>query len=123
MDGRAPTVLRVSLTQHLTGDADTALTTSSIEVDFSEPVEHATAEAAFAIRPAVGGTFSWSSASLTFTPAARLPLRTEFEVTIGPGVRDRVGNETATGSAAIPLHDRRQPQCRRALTRPTLKPM
>lgn len=98
VDGRAPTVLRVSLTQHLTGDADTALTTSSIEVDFSEPVEHATAEAAFAIRPAVGGTFSWSSASLTFTPAARLPLRTEFEVTIGPGVRDRVGNETATAA-------------------------
>ncbi|HEY4632330.1 MAG TPA: Ig-like domain-containing protein, partial [Candidatus Limnocylindrales bacterium] len=98
VDGRPPAVLRVALTQHLAADEDTALTTSSIEVDFSEPVEHATAEAAFAISPAVDGSFSWSSARLTFTPSARLPLRTEFEVTVGPGVRDAVGNEMATGA-------------------------
>ncbi len=98
VDGRAPAVLRVSLTQHLTGDADTALTTTSIEVDFSEPVEHATAEAAFGISPVVDGSFTWSSASVTFTPAARLPLRTEFEVTVGPGVRDRIGNEMRAGA-------------------------
>ncbi|MGZ8562600.1 MAG: Ig-like domain-containing protein [Candidatus Limnocylindria bacterium] len=98
VDGRPPTVLRVSLTQHLTGGADTALTTTSIEVDFSEPVEHATAEAAFVVHPAVDGSFSWSSASLTFTPAARLPLRTDFEVTIGPGVRDVVGNRMVTAA-------------------------
>jgi hypothetical protein len=94
VDGRPPDVLRIVLTQHLTGDADTALTTSSIEVDFSEPVEHATAEAAFGISPAVDGSFSWSSASMTFTPAERLPLRTRFDVRIGPGVRDTVGNST-----------------------------
>ena len=99
VDGRPPAVVRVSLTQHLTGDTDTALTTSSVEVDFSEPVEQATAEAAFAIDPAVDGSFSWSSASLTFTPAAPLPLRTDFEVTIGPGVRDATGNEMVTGAA------------------------
>lgn len=102
VDGRAPTVLHVSLTQHLTGGVDTALTTSSIEIAFSEPVQHPTAVAAFAISPAVDGSFSWSSASMTFTPAARLPLRTEFEVTIGPGVRDAVGNAMAT--AAAPFH-------------------
>lgn len=101
VDGRPPTVLHVSLTQHLTGDAEIALTTSSIEIGFSEPVDHATAVAAFAISPAVDGSFSWSSASMTFTPAARLPLRTQFEVSIGPGVRDAVGNEMAT--AAPPL--------------------
>jgi hypothetical protein len=99
VDGRPPAVLRVLLTQHLTGHADTALTTSSIEVDFSEPVEHATAETAFGISPAVAGSFSWSSASMTFTPAARLPLRSEFEVTVGPGVRDTVGNKAVTGAA------------------------
>jgi hypothetical protein len=99
VDGRPPAILRISLTQHLTGDADTALTTSSVEVDFSEPVEHATAEAAFAISPAVEGSFSWSSASLTFTPAARLPLRTKFAVTVAGGVRDRVGNKMAAGPA------------------------
>ena len=92
VDGRGPTVVEISLTQHLDDDAEQALTTTSIEVDFSEPVEHATAQAAFAISPAVEGAFSWSAASLTFTPADRLPLRTAFEVSIGPGVRDRAGN-------------------------------
>ena len=96
VDGRAPSVLKVLLTQHLSGDPQAALTTSSIEVDFSEPVEQASAESAFAISPALDGSFSWSSASLTFTPAARLPLRTEFVVTLAPGVRDRVGNVMAS---------------------------
>jgi hypothetical protein len=93
VDGRGPTVVGISLTQHLTGDAEEALTTTSIEVGFSEPVEHAAAQAAFTISPVVPGAFSWSAASLTFTPASRLPLRTEFEVVIGPGVRDRAGNQ------------------------------
>lgn len=93
VDGRGPTVVTISLTQHLSRDPEEALTTTSIEVDFSEPVEHSSAEAAFSITPAVEGAFSWSASSLTFTPALRLPLRTEFEVSIGPGVRDRAGNE------------------------------
>ncbi|MEX0625838.1 MAG: Ig-like domain-containing protein [Chloroflexota bacterium] len=93
VDARGPAVVAISLTQHLSDDADLALTTTSIEVDFSEPVEHASAQAAFAIDPPIDGAFSWSATSLTFTPAARLPLRTEFEVSIGPGVRDRAGNE------------------------------
>jgi hypothetical protein len=92
VDGRGPTVVEISLTQHLNDAAEQALTTTSIEVDFSEPVEHATAQAAFAISPAVEGAFSWSAASLTFTPADPLPLRTAFEVSIRPGVRDRAGN-------------------------------
>jgi len=92
VDGRPPTVLQVSLTQHLTSDAHVALTTSSIEVDFSEPIAQGTAEASFQISPAVGGSFSWSAASLTFTPTERLPLRTTFEVSLRPGVRDRAGN-------------------------------
>jgi hypothetical protein len=91
-DGRGPTVVEISLTQHLSGDVEQALTTTSIEVDFSEPVEHASAQAAFAISPAVEGAFSWSATSLTFTPRDRLPLRTAFVVSIGPGVRDRAGN-------------------------------
>lgn len=98
VDGRPPAVLHISLTQHLTGSPDQALTTSSIEVDFTEPVARATAESSFAISPAVTGSFSWSSASLTFTPATRLPLRTRFEVSVGPGVRDVVGNASTTSS-------------------------
>ena len=108
VDGRGPTVVSISLTQHLNGDPDQALTTTSIEVDFSEPVEHRTAEAAFAIDPAVDGAFSWSATSLTFTPSGRLPLRTEFEVTIGPGVRDSAGNEMVEDPQAFSIHDRRE---------------
>jgi hypothetical protein len=92
VDGRGPTVVAIALTQHLSGDAEQALTTTSIEVDFSEPVDQPSAEASFAIAPAVEGAFSWSATSVTFTPASRLPLRTEFKVSIGPGVRDSAGN-------------------------------
>ena len=93
VDARGPTVVAFSLTQHLSSDAEQALTTTSVEIDFSEPVEQASAEAAFTITPATDGAFSWSATSLTFTPASRLPLRTEFEVSIGSGVKDRAGNE------------------------------
>ena len=92
VDARGPTVVAISLTQHLSSDAEQALTTTSVEVDFSEPVEQASAEAAFTITPATDGAFSWSATSLTFTPASRLPLRTEFEVSIASGVHDRAGN-------------------------------
>jgi Bacterial Ig-like domain len=97
VDGRGPTVVGISVTQHLSSDAERALITTSIEVDFSEPVEHGSAEAAFGMTPAVDGAFSWSATSLTFTPASRLPLQTEFEVSIGPGVHDRAGNAMTGG--------------------------
>jgi len=96
VDARGPTVVGISLTQHLSGEPDQALTTTSIEVAFSEPVEHATAQAAFAISPLVRGAFSWSATDLTFTPAERLPLRTDFEVSIGTGIRDLAGNSMTT---------------------------
>jgi hypothetical protein len=95
VDVSGPTIRAISLTQHLAGDTHQALTTSSIEIDFSEPVDHASAQQAFAISPEVAGAFSWSAASLTFTPAERLPLRTDFEVSIGPGIHDEAGNRLA----------------------------
>lgn len=96
VDVRGPTVVEISLTQHLSGASDQALTTTSIEVAFSEPVDRASAQAAFEISPPIVGAFSWSATNLTFTPADRLPLRTAFEVTIGAGVRDRAGNTMTT---------------------------
>lgn len=98
VDGRPPLVLRVLLTQHLSSEASVALTTSSIEVDFSEPVEHARAQAAFRIEPSVRGAFSWSGTAMTFTPASRLPLRSSFVVHLEPGVRDRAGNAMSAAS-------------------------
>ncbi len=92
VDSRAPLVSGVQLTQHLAADASVALTTTSLEVTFSEAVDHASAEAAFSIDPTIDGSFSWSGTTLTFTPADPLPLDAEFRVTIAAGVRDRAGN-------------------------------
>jgi hypothetical protein len=92
VDGRAPTIERVGVTHHLSADDTIALTTTSIEVVFSEAVDHHSAEAAFSVDPIIDGAFSWSGNTLTFTPALRLPLETDFVVTIAPGVRDPAGN-------------------------------
>ena len=98
VDGRPPLVLRVLLTQHLSSDSSVALTTTSVEVDFSEPVDHPGAQAAFQIEPAVRGAFSWSGAAMTFTPSTRLPLRSSFAVHVEAGVRDGAGNPMPAAS-------------------------
>ena len=98
VDGRPPAVAAIRLTQHVTGEPATALTTTSIEVDFSEVVVADSAQGAFRIEPATDGSFSWSGSTLTFSPAERLPLQTDFAVRIGPGVVDEAGNRMAEAS-------------------------
>jgi len=98
VDGRAPFVEAVRLTLHASDDERLAITTSGLEVEFSEPVRTATAEAAFRIEPDVAGEISWSGAILRFTPAERLPLETEFAVHLEPGVEDQAGNRMAEPS-------------------------
>jgi hypothetical protein len=93
VDGRAPSVERIELTHHLSADDKVALTTTSVEVVFSESVDRASAEASFSIEPVIEGAFSWSGNTLTFTPALRLPLETDFLVTVAADVRDPAGNE------------------------------
>jgi hypothetical protein len=92
VDARAPDVVGIGLTHHLSSDSGVALTTTSIEVEFTEPVEPASGETAFQIDPALEGSFSWAGRTLTFTPSERLPLETAFTVRVLPGVRDRAGN-------------------------------
>lgn len=102
VDARAPQVERIGLTHHLSADEQVALTTTSVEVVFTETVDRPSAEEAFAIRPAVEGAFSWSGSTLVFTPAQRLPLETAFVVSIGPGVQDAAGNQmTQPGELAF----------------------
>ena len=98
VDGRAPSVEAVRLTLHASDDERLAITTSGLEVEFSEPVRTETAEAAFRIEPQVAGEFSWSGAVLRFTPAQRLPLETEFAVHLEPGVEDEAGNRMSEPS-------------------------
>jgi hypothetical protein len=92
VDARPPEVVEIGLTHHLSSDAVVALTTTSIEIEFSEPVEPESGEAAFRVDPALQGSFSWAGRTLTFTPSERLPLETGFTVHVLPGVRDLVGN-------------------------------
>lgn len=101
VDGRAPWVERIGLTQHLSADDGVALTTTSIEVTFSEPVDQASAQQAFRIEPPLDGSFTWSGPTLTFTPAERLPLETDFSVHLEPGVRDVAGNTMADASGRL----------------------
>ena len=97
VDVRPPQVDRFTLSQHLPGEDGVALTTSSLEVVFSEAVDHQSAQAAFSVVPKLGGSFSWSGATMIFTPADRLPLETSFSVRLHGQIRDLAGN--ATGGA------------------------
>ncbi len=92
VDVRPPQVDRMAVTQHLPGDSSVALTTTSLEIVFSEAVDHTTAQTALAIDPNVTGSFSWSGSTMIFTPAGRLPLKTSFSVSLKAGVRDLAGN-------------------------------
>lgn len=93
VDVRAPQVSQFVLTQHLPGDDSVALTTASLEVVFSEQVDHAAAQSSFAIAPEVPGTFSWTGLTMVFTPADRLPLETSFSVSLHGSISDASGNE------------------------------
>jgi len=97
VDVRPPQVDHFGVTQHLPGDSSVALTTASLEVVFSEMVDHASAEGAFVIDPAVPGAFSWSGTTMVFTPARRLPLQTAFRVSFHAGVKDETGNAMGAG--------------------------
>jgi hypothetical protein len=101
VDGRPPAVAEYRLTQSLSTDASVALTTTSIEVSFSEEVEHAAAERAFGIEPPVAGAFSWSGSTMIFTPEVSLPLETAFSVTIETGIPDLAGNRMTDPAAAF----------------------
>lgn len=98
VDSRPPAVTSFALTQHLSGDQSVALTTTSLEVDFSEPVVTTSAERAFRMEPQVRGSFSWSGSTMIFTPLERLSLKTQFTVSIAPGARDPAGNVMQAGS-------------------------
>jgi hypothetical protein len=92
VDGRPPLVERIGLTLHVSDDERLALTTTAIEVEFTEAVQPASAEAAFRLEPSAPGEFSWSGTVLRYTPQQRLPLDTAFNVRVEAGVTDESGN-------------------------------
>jgi hypothetical protein len=92
VDGRAPTVAEIALTQPLPDDPTRALTTTSIEVTFTEQVKPETAVDAISLDPAVEGSVSWSGTVMIFTPREPLDLATSYVVSLAAGVEDLAGN-------------------------------
>ena len=92
VDGRPPTVAEIALTQPLPDEPSRALTTTSIEVTFTEPVRPESAVDAISVQPAVEGSVSWSGTVMIFTPGEPLDLATSYVVSIAAGVEDLAGN-------------------------------
>jgi uncharacterized protein YvpB len=67
------------------GTGGTVGINSSVRVSFDQAVDHASAEAHFGISPAVGGKFSWSGNSMTFTPAG-LEYQTTYNYGVSAGI-------------------------------------
>ncbi|MEO8469233.1 MAG: Ig-like domain-containing protein [Chloroflexota bacterium] len=96
VDRRPPSVKTIALSASA-GDPRLAQTVTAIDIEFSEPVKPATAEARFRIDPVVDGSFTWNGSSAIFTPSRKLPQDTTFTISIAPGTEDLEGNRDPTG--------------------------
>ena len=101
LDGAAPTV-----TSFTPASGATAVPTSTaVAVAFGEPMDRASAQAAFSLRrtsdgAAVAGSFSWSGNTMTFRPSTALAPGTGYTAAVGTGARDAAGNGMAAEQAS-----------------------
>ncbi len=93
---RGPQVQEVTVVAQ-SPNGDTIPTGESIRITFSRAVDRSSAEAQFALTPAVPGRFFWEGQTMIFQPDHTLASATEYQVTIAPGLRDTQGraNEQA----------------------------
>ena len=96
VDRRPPSIKTIALSASA-GDPRLAQTVTAIDIEFSEPVKPATAEARFRIDPVVDGSFTWDGSTAIFTPSRKLPQDTTFTISIAPGTEDLEGNVDPTG--------------------------
>ena len=94
-DMTAPTVVSTHPTSGATGVAMNA----RFLVTFSEATEHSSAEGAFAVVPAVSGSFAWDNESMRFIPDSLLPANTAYAMTVSTGALDLAGNALAAGDS------------------------
>ena len=66
--------------------------TARISVNFSKPMNHTSAEAAFSTVPYSTGNFTWSGNNMIYTPTLNFSFNTIYNVTIGTGAMDSTGN-------------------------------
>jgi subtilisin len=101
IDADAPTV-----TSFAPASGATAVPAStSVVVTFGEPMDRASAQAAFSLRrtgdgAGVAGSFSWSGNTMTFRPSAALAQGTGYAARVGTGARDAAGNGLAAEQAS-----------------------
>jgi len=68
-------------------------TNTQVRVTFSEPMDTASAEAAFSITPAVTGTFEWASDSVMYwKPDTELSRQTSYAFAVDTTATDAAGN-------------------------------
>jgi hypothetical protein len=88
-------------------DGATAVPASTgVTVEFSEPMDRPTAQAAFSLRrtsdgAAVAGSFSWSGNRMTFRPSAVLADATGYSAIMGRGALDAAGNHLAGAAGSM----------------------
>lgn len=78
------------------GSTNIALTTSAISLTFNQPIDHNSVQERFSISPQIGGTFSWSGNTLTYTFSGGLSYLTKYTVSISPGVIATYGLDSAS---------------------------
>ena len=99
---RVPPAVQAVTLGRTAGDAHVGLTHTTIDVQFTKAVDQGSAELHFGIVPEVQGTFSWDgSRTMIFTPTQKLPVATQFAVTISPGFRDVNGNVANQGPSTF----------------------
>ena len=101
VDRVPPAVQGISLSR-TGGDAHVGLTHATVDVQFTKAVDQASAQLHFRIVPNVAGTFSWDGGrTMIFTPAQKLPVATQFVVTVSPGYHDVDGNVATQGPTSF----------------------
>lgn len=104
VDRRPPSITRVSLSATANGNPASAQTLTAIDIQFSEPVMTGSVESRFRIVPYVPGTLNWDGTIAIFTPSAKLPADTAFQVFVEAGFEDLAGNAASTGLDGWAFH-------------------
>jgi uncharacterized membrane protein len=89
---------------------------TQITATFSEPMNQASAQAAFGLSPFAGGTFSWNGTTMIFTPSLPLTFAMMYQAWVGSGATDLAGNHLtayiwnfSTGDNVPPIHSNEFP--------------
>lgn len=101
LSGIALTLLlgdRVGVTIDRIAPLGEARSTSSITIQFSEPMNRVTAVSRFRTEPALAGDFSWSGSTLIFHPSDPLPPGATVRVVLDAGAASAAGRLTLSAS-------------------------